>query len=161
MGGMTVHASTARPSIPPTRFAYKGMMYSDVPNLARRLGLHQRLVDAEGRPGLRIRLPAAQSHAQGRPAPVHAAARRSRRWSACRGSTSRRATSSAPSTSSPSRARAKPWRLNQNYALDLMQACATARWRIAQWCSQSREFTHFAPIRPLSAVALAGVTWER
>ena len=44
-----------------------------------RLGvrLHQRLVDAQGRPGLRVCLPADQSHGPRRLSPVHAAQRRS------------------------------------------------------------------------------------
>ena len=46
--------------------AYKGMMLSDVPNLRLHDRLHQRLLDAEGRPHLRIRLPAAQPHGRAR-----------------------------------------------------------------------------------------------
>ena len=77
LGGMTVEVD-GKAVDPADTLAYKGMMFSDVPNLAVGLGLHQRLVDAEGRPDLRVCLPAAQSHGEERPAPVHAAARRSR-----------------------------------------------------------------------------------
>ena len=77
LGGMTVQVD-GKAINPADTLAYKGMMYSDMPNFAVGLGLYQRLMDAEGRPGLRICLPAAQSHAEERPAPVHAAARRSR-----------------------------------------------------------------------------------
>ena len=81
--------------------------------------LHERLVDAQGRPGQprtsagcsTTSTPTATSSAT----PV-APARGRRR---CRSSTSRRATCSAASTSCPSRARRTPWRLHQNYIRDV------------------------------------------
>jgi cation diffusion facilitator CzcD-associated flavoprotein CzcO len=57
---------------------YKGMMYSGVPNLASSFG-YQRVVDAEMRSHLRIRLPPAQLHGPARLPRLHAAQCRSRR----------------------------------------------------------------------------------
>ena len=88
------HASTTR-----------ALMFSGVPEPGRHVRLHQRLVDAEGRPDGAVRLPPAQPHAEDRRAPMPAARGRRRHAARCRGSTSRRATSSAPPTSCPSRAR--------------------------------------------------------
>ncbi len=56
---------------------YKGMMYSDVPESRLRLRLHQRVVDAEMRPDLRICLPPDQLHGPARLQAVHAAQCRS------------------------------------------------------------------------------------
>ena len=65
--------------------------------------LHQRVVDAEMRPDLRLCLPPHQPHGEARLPAVHAAARPERRRDN-HGSTSRPATSSAPSTSFQSKA---------------------------------------------------------
>ena len=59
----------------PETMSYKGMMLSGVPNLAMRLRLHQRLVDAQVRPDLRVRVPAAQPHGRARLPAVHARSR--------------------------------------------------------------------------------------
>ena len=80
--------------------------------------LHERLLDAQGRPGQPLRLPAAQPPRRQRlrrPPP---------RWPRPRGptrrsSTSPRATCSAASSSCPSRAARTPWRLHQNYIRDV------------------------------------------
>ena len=77
LGGMTVEVD-GKADQPGRHACLQGHDVQRHAQLRRGLGLHQRLVDAEGRPGLRICLPAAQSHAEERPAPVHAAARRSR-----------------------------------------------------------------------------------
>jgi monooxygenase len=77
LGGMTVEVD-GKAINPADTLAYKGMMYSDVPNFAVVSGYTNASWTLKGRPGLRICLPAAQSHAEERPAPVHAAARRSR-----------------------------------------------------------------------------------
>ena len=45
---------------------YKGMMFSGVPNLRHHLRIHERVMDAEGRPGVRIRLPRAELHGRQR-----------------------------------------------------------------------------------------------
>ena len=55
---------------------YKGMMLSGVPELRVRARLHERLVDAQVRPHLRVRLPAAQPHGRAR---LRALRRRARR----------------------------------------------------------------------------------
>ena len=55
-------------------WTYKGVAYSDVPNLVVDVRLHQRLVDAARRPDRAVRVPAAQPHARNRHRPVHAAA---------------------------------------------------------------------------------------
>ena len=52
--------STGSRSTCPERLVYKGMMLEDVPNLAVAIGLHQRLVDPQVRPHLRLRLPPAE-----------------------------------------------------------------------------------------------------
>ena len=64
-----------------------------------RVRLHQRLVDAQGRPPLRLRVPPAQLHGEAR---LRASARRAtpiRPWSVCRSSISPRAISSGRWTS--------------------------------------------------------------
>ena len=83
----------------PRRVAYKGMMLSGVPNFALTHRLHQRVLDAEGRPGRALRLPAAghmdrtgstRRHAAAAGRPARAAADRpavrlrpARRWTRC------------------------------------------------------------------------------
>ena len=70
--------------------------------------LHERLVDAQVRPHLRVRLPAAQPHGRARLRVLHAAQPRPLDRPRSRSSTSPPATSSARSTSSRSRARGRP-----------------------------------------------------
>ena len=48
------------------RMAYKGMMLERHPQLRLHARLHQRLLDAQGRPHLRVRLPPAQPHGRAR-----------------------------------------------------------------------------------------------
>ena len=52
---------------------FKGVMFSDVPNLARRVRLHQRVVDAQVRSDLRLRGPAYQLYGPARLCDLHAA----------------------------------------------------------------------------------------
>ena len=61
LGGVELSVDGERVELART-LNYKGMMFSDVPNLALGVRLHQRVVDAEVRPDLRVRLPAAQPH---------------------------------------------------------------------------------------------------
>ena len=68
-----------------------------------RARLHERVVDAEVRPDLRVRLPAAQPHGRARLPAVHAARARSVAPDAAVASTSPPATCCARSTRSPSR----------------------------------------------------------
>ena len=67
--------STAARSISRATLTYKGMMYADVPNLASVVRLHQRVLDAEMRPDLRICLPADQLHGPPQLPAMHAAQR--------------------------------------------------------------------------------------
>ena len=67
--------------------------------------LHERVVDAEVRPDVRVRLPPAEPHGEARLPAVHAAQRRSVSGRRSRGSISRPATCSARSTLCRSRAR--------------------------------------------------------
>ena len=77
LGGVELAVDGARVD-PAKTFIYKGMMYQRRAEPRLGVRLHQRLLDAEGRPDLRIRLPPAQSHGPRRLAPVHAAQQRSR-----------------------------------------------------------------------------------
>ena len=63
--------------------AYKALMLSGVPELRLHDRLHQRLVDAQGRPGRRLRRPPAQPHGRARP-PQRGAARAGRHLTRCR-----------------------------------------------------------------------------
>ena len=119
LGGMSSPSTAARSSSPKT-MGYKGMMLSGVPNLALALRLHQRLLDAEVRPDLRVRLPAAQPHGRARLPPVRA-----------RATTTPRVTERPfiDFTSGyvlrsidkfPKQGSKAPWRLHQNYALDIL-----------------------------------------
>ena len=109
-------------------------MYSDVPNLASAFGYTNaswtlkcdltceyvcRLLNHMDRTGLRQ---------------VHAAQRRPCHRARSRGSTSPPAMSSGRSRSCPSRARRRPWKLHQNYALDIA-ALRFGRWTTARWSS--------------------------
>ena len=67
------HASTARAVDFAKTLNYKGMMYSGRAEPRLGLRLHQRVLDAEMRPDLRICLPAAQLHGPARLQAVHAA----------------------------------------------------------------------------------------
>ena len=58
--------STARSRTWPRALTYKGMMLERRPELRLHARLHQRLLDAEGRPRRRIRLPPAQPHGRQR-----------------------------------------------------------------------------------------------
>ena len=57
----------------PETMAYKGMMLERRAEPGVRARLHERLLDAQVRPHLRVRLPAAQPHGRARLPPVHAA----------------------------------------------------------------------------------------
>ena len=70
--------------------------------------LLQRLLDPESRPDQRVRLPPAQSHGRARLLPLRAPRPRHSRPATTRSSNSPPATSSAPSSTCPSRARATP-----------------------------------------------------
>ena len=111
-------SSTARPSTLAESDDLQGHDVQRRPEPRLRLRLHQRLVDAQGRShgGVRVRLlNYMEQHG-------YAVRRRSAtrpRWRRSPSSTSW-ATSSARSTGSRSRARGAPWRLHQNYALDLL-----------------------------------------
>ena len=70
-----------------------------------RARLHERVVDAQVRSHLRVRVPAAQPHGEAGLPAVHCAKPRPDASERSRSSTSRRATCSARSTSSPSRGR--------------------------------------------------------
>ena len=59
MGGMSLTVDGEPVDLSKT-VSYKGMMLSGVPNFTHGHRLHQRLLDAEGRPGQPLRLPAAQ-----------------------------------------------------------------------------------------------------
>ena len=75
------------------------------PELRVRDRLHERVVDAEGRPRLRVRVPAAPPHGRDRPGRVHAGDRRPRHGQAAAPGLRRGLRAPARSTSSPSRAR--------------------------------------------------------
>ena len=91
----------------PERLAYKGMMLSRRAELRVHDRLHERVVDAEGRPRGRVRVPPARAHGAPRLPPVHAGRRRPGASSAARCWTSPPATSSARSTCSRRAARAR------------------------------------------------------
>ena len=111
--------STASASSCPRPLSYKGMMLSGVPEHGDRDRLHQRLVDAQVRPHLRVRLPPAQPHGRARLRAVHAASaatRRGRREPIIDFSSGyvQRAIDQFPKQGSKA-----PWRLYQNYPRDL------------------------------------------
>ncbi len=64
-GGATVTVDGQPVDLTKT-MAYKGMMLSGLPNMVYHGWLHQRVVDAEGRPGVGIRLPVAELHGRQR-----------------------------------------------------------------------------------------------
>ena len=104
----------------------------------RRDRLHQRLVDAEVRPDLRVRLPAAQPHGRARPP---RSARRSNRDPSrrrrSRSSTSPPATSARARPASRSRARRRPGGCTRT-TRSTSSPCATATSTTAPWCSRTR-----------------------
>ena len=104
----------------PETVGYKGMMLSGVPEPRDRARLHERLVDAEVRPDLRVRLPAAQPHGRARLRVVHAARPDADAADAAVPRPQVRATCCARSTSSRKQGVEAPWRLHQNYARDLL-----------------------------------------
>ncbi len=98
---------------------YKGMMYDGVPNLALVVRLHQRVLDAEVRPDLRICLPGAEPHGQDRDPPGHPAQRRPQhRPRAVAGLLV--GLCPAGDGEVPQAGIARAWKLHQNYARDLM-----------------------------------------
>ena len=98
---------------------YKGMMFSDVPNFAGVLRLHQRVVDAEGDLTCALRLPPAQLHGPARLCAVHAARGAIR---GLRAAVRRLLLRLHPALHRQVAAsgRSKPWKLYQNYVLDLL-----------------------------------------
>ena len=95
------------------------MMLSDVPNFAFAIGLHERLLDAQGRPDQRVRLPAAQPHGRAR-----------LRGRSCRSSDDPSVTEEPfldfaagyvlrSVDQFPRQGSKAPWRLRMNYALDI------------------------------------------
>ena len=99
--------------------AYKGMMLGGVPEPRLHRRLHQRLLDAEGRPGGRVRVPAARPHAGHREADLRPAEPPRGPARPTRSSTSSPATCCGPSTRCPKQSSALPWRLHQNYIRDI------------------------------------------
>ena len=97
---------------------YKGMMIERGPQPRLHRRLHQRLLDAEGRTHLRVRLPAPQPHGRRTGSPRRARWSTTPRSAPSRSSTSAPATSSARSTGFPKQGSREPWRLRQNYFLD-------------------------------------------
>ena len=95
-------------------------MLSGVPNLALAVRLHERVVDAQVRPHVRVRVPAAQPHGRARLRALHAGQRRPVGRPRSRSSTSPPATCSARSHQFPKQGSRAPWRLHQNYALDML-----------------------------------------
>ena len=71
LGGMKITIDGAEPDLP-RALTYKGMMLERLPQLRLHARLHQRLLDAEGRPHLRIHLPPAQLHGRERAPHRHA-----------------------------------------------------------------------------------------
>ena len=99
--------------------AYKGMMLGGVPEPRLHGRLHQRILDAEGRPGGRLRVPAAVAHAREREARSAYRAAPARASPPTRSSTSNPATCCARPTHLPKQAGTLPWRLHQNYIRDI------------------------------------------
>ena len=136
VGGVEAHGRRRAGRSRPRRFIYKGMMYSDVPNLASVFGYTNaswtlkadlvceyvcRLLNHMDRTGY---------------APVHAAQRRSRRCRRSRGSASPPATSSARWRTSPSRARSGRGSSTRT-TRSICSACASARSATKPWCSRT------------------------
>ena len=127
LGGIALR-STARGSSSAETVGYKGMMLSGVPNLALTLGYTNASWTLKADLVARIRLPAAQPHGRARLRPLHARAPDPslpthavpRPQIGLRAALDRR--------SCPSRAPRAPWRLNQNYPLDV-GCCAAGRSR--------------------------------
>ena len=77
--------------------------------------------------------------------------------SRCRSSTSPRATSSARSTSSRSRARSAPWKLHQNYALDIVDAALRRARRRRPRVQALNESVHVGEVREHGRALLGGL----
>ena len=120
LGGVNIVRRRRAGRLVRRRWATRGMMLERRPEPGRRARLHERVLDAQVRPDLRVRLPAAQPHGRARLPQVRAATTATRPSTRSRSSTSTPATSCARSTSSRSRARRHPWRLYQNYARDIL-----------------------------------------
>ena len=119
------------------RLSYKGMMLSDVPNLALSLRLHQRLLDAEMRPHLALRLPAAPPYGPARARHLRAAAADRRRRAPADARFQLGLRPAAPRAACRARAPKPPWRVHQNYlkdlaALRLRHGRPTGRWSSAE-----------------------------
>ena len=128
--------------------------------------LHERLLDAEVRPHLRVRVPAAQPHGSRRLRLLHAAGSRSLGHSESRSSTSAPATCSARSSSSRSRARGAPGACTRTTRATSSR-CATARSRTRRWSSRAPaaavSHTRLSvewPISPSTAPPFAGYQAE-
>ena len=121
---------------PSEAMVYKGMMLSDVPNLALCLRLHQCVVDAEGRPHRRLRLPPAAPHGPARRAIVVPRARpvgrrRSRSSSFTSGYVQR------ASAILPKQGTRRPWQVHQNYFMGPARA-ALRRASTTACCASAR-----------------------
>ncbi len=81
--------------------------------------LHELVLDAEGRPCLRLPLPAARVHGRARIRHVRARTTTARRWRRVRCWTSAPATSSAPWTRLPRQGDRLPWSLAMSYRQDV------------------------------------------
>ena len=84
------------------------------------LRLHQRLVDAEVRPDLRIRLPAPEPHAKARLRAMHAAAERPLDHRGTLGRFFIGLRAAFAGDKFPKQGSKAPWKLRQNYARDIM-----------------------------------------
>ena len=121
---------------PAKTFIYKGMMYSDVPNLASVFGYTNASWTLKADLVCEYVCRLLNHMDRTRHAPVHAAQQRSRRCRRSRGSTSPPATSSARWRTSPSRApsgRGSSTRTTRS----ICSACASARSATKPWCSRT------------------------
>ncbi len=118
LGDIAVHVD-GQPRRPSELLAYKGMMLSNVPNLVLAFGY------TNGRPG-RSRPTSLPNTCAGYSSSwiATAIATPCRRWSrtcsACRSSISVPATCSAPPPCCRARSHRKPWRVYQNYLMDML-----------------------------------------
>ncbi len=94
-------------------------MLSGVPNLAFSHRLHERLLDAEGRPHLRVRLPAARPHGRAPATPQCVPVNATRRRPRSRCSTSAPGYVQRSIHLFPKQGSRAPWQLRMNYLLDL------------------------------------------
>ena len=103
----------------PRALTYKGMMLSDFPNFAFTLGYTNASWTLKADLTCGIRLPPAQPHGRGRLPDLHAARSAIPRSPRSRCSTSTPATSCAPLDHLPKQGSKEPWKLRQNYPVDL------------------------------------------